>query len=68
MHNLFLGTVKSMFKLWMEIGLLSKQDIKIMEKRIKDFDVGTGLGRMPHKISANYGCYTASQWKNCTLV
>lgn len=68
MHNLFLGTAKSMFKLWMEIGLLNKQDVKTMEKRIKDFDVGTGLGRLPHKISANYGCYTASQWKNWTLL
>ncbi|KAK2552418.1 hypothetical protein P5673_026500 [Acropora cervicornis] len=51
----------------MEIDLLSKQDVKTMEKRIKDFDVGTGLGRLPHKISANYGSYTASQWKNWTL-
>ena len=68
MHNLFLGTAKSMFKLWMEQGLLKKQDIKIVEKRIKEFDVGTELGRLPHKISANYGCYTASQWKNWTLV
>ena len=68
MHNLFLGTAKSMFKLWMKLGLLNKKDIQAMEKRIKEFDVGTGLGRLPHKISANYGCYTASQWKNWTLV
>lgn len=68
MHNLFLGTAKSMFKLWVEQGLLSKKDIQTMEKRIKEFDVGTGLGRLPHKMSANYGCYTASQWKNWTLV
>ena len=68
MHNLFLGTAKSMFKLWIEQNLLSKQDIQTMESRIKEFDVGTGLGRLPHKMSANYGCYTASQWKNWTLV
>ena len=68
MHNLFLGTGKSMFKLWMGQGLLKKQEIKIVEKRLKEFDVGTGLGRLPHKISANYGCYTASQWKNWTLI
>ena len=68
MHNLFLGTAKSMFKLWMEQGLLNKKDIQTIEKRIKEFDVGTGLGRLPHKISANYGCYTASQWKNWTLI
>jgi len=57
-----------MFKLWIEQNILSKQDIQTMEKRIKEFDVGTGLGRLPHKMSANYGCYTASQWKNWTLV
>ena len=38
------------------------------EKSVKEFDVGTGLERLPHKISANYGCYTASQWKNWALV
>ena len=68
MHNLFLGTAKSMFKLWMEQGLLNKKDIQTIEKRIEEFDVGTGFGRLPHKISANYGCYTASQWKNWTLI
>ena len=68
MHNLFLGTAKSMFKLWMAEGLLEKGDIKKVEERIREFDVGTGLGRLPHKISANYGCYTASQWKNWTLI
>ena len=68
MHNLFLGTAKSMFKLWMAEGLLEKGDIKKVEERIRDFDVRTGLGRLPHKISANYGCYTASQWKNWTLI
>ena len=57
MHNLVLGTAKSMFKLWMEQGLLNKKDIQTTEKRIKEFEVGTGLGRLPHKISANYGCY-----------
>ena len=35
-----------MFKLWM------KQDIQAKEKRIKEFDVGIGLGGLTHKISA----------------
>lgn len=68
MHNLFLGTAKSMYKLWMAEGLLEKGDIKKLEECIREFDVGTGLGRLPHKISANYGCYAASQWKNWTLI
>lgn len=68
MHNLFLGTAKSVYKLWLAEGLLEKGDIKKLEERIREFDVGTGLGRLTHKISANYGCYTASQWKNWTLI
>ena len=50
-----------MFKLWM------KQDIQAKEKRITEFDVGIGLERLTHKISAMYGCYTAPQWKNWML-
>lgn len=68
MHNSFLGTAKSVYKLWMAEGLLEKGDIKKLEERIREFYVGTGLGRLTHKISANYGCYTASQWKNWTLI
>ena len=68
MHNLFLGTAKTMYKLWVQKGILSKQNILEIDKKIKGFDVGTGLGRIPHKLSSNYGCYTASQWKNWTLV
>ena len=68
MDNLFLGTAKSVYKLWMAEGLLEKGDIKKREERIREFYVGTGLGRLTHKISANCGCYTASQWKNWMLI
>lgn len=68
MHNLFLGTAKHMFKIWMAKGLLTQQNLKVLEEKIKLLDVATGYGRLPHKISSNYGSYTASQWKNWTLV
>ena len=68
MHNLFLETAKSVYKLWMAEGLLEKGDIKKLEERIREFDVGTGLERLTRKISANHGCYTASQWENWTLI
>ena len=45
-----------------------KKDLKILEERIHSFDVGTGIGRLPHRIASNYGGYTASQWKNWTLI
>ena len=68
MHNLFLGTAKHVFKLWVKKKLLSKKDLKVLEERINSFDVGTGIGRLPHRIASNYGGYTASQWKNWTLI
>ena len=52
MHNLFLGTAKSMFQLWMETDLLTKDK----------------LGRLPHKIAPNYGRYRALQWKNWVII
>jgi hypothetical protein len=67
MHNLFLGTAKFVFKLWMEAGFLTRQDLRKVEKRLEEMDVPPHLGRLPKKISANYGTYTAEQWKNWTL-
>ena len=68
MHNLFLGTAKSMFQLWKERNLLTKDKLKVIEERINRLDVGTGLGRLPHKIASNHGRYKASQWKNWTII
>ena len=68
MHNLFLGTAKHVFKLWTKKNLLTKKDLKVLEERIHSFDVWTGIGRLPHRIASNYGSYTASQWKNWTLI
>ena len=68
MHNLFLGTAKHVFKLWVKRNLLTKKDLKMLEDKINSLDVGTGIGRLPHRIASNYGGYTASQWKNCTLI
>lgn len=68
MHNLFLGTAKRMFQLWIEKDLLTKDKLKVIEERINKLDVGTGVGRLPHKIASNHGRYKASQWKNWTVI
>lgn len=54
MHNLYLGTAKRMFQLWLDRDLLTKGKLKVIEERIHNFDVGTGVGRLPHKISLNH--------------
>ena len=68
MHNLFLGTAKRMFQLWIEKDLLTKSKLKLLEEKINKLDVGTGFGRLPHKIASNHGKYKASQWKNWTII
>ena len=68
MHNLFLGTSKYVFKLWDKKGIIGKKEMKLLEKRIEEMDVPTDIGRLPKKISSNYGSYTAEQWKNWTLI
>ncbi|CAB4026113.1 Hypothetical predicted protein [Paramuricea clavata] len=67
MHNLFLGTAKAMFKIWVNNGLPSK-DLQKIEDRIKTIEIPSDLGRLPANISANHGSYTAEQWKNWTLL
>ena len=49
MHNLYQGTAKTMFKLWLERGLLTKKKLKDVEKQIEKLDMGTRLGRLPKK-------------------
>ena len=61
MHNLFLGTAKYVFKLWDKQGVIAKKEMKRLEKHIEEMDVPTDMGRLPKKISSNYGSYTAEQ-------
>lgn len=49
MHNLYLGTAKRMFELWLERDLVTKAKLKVIEERISKLDVGTGVGRLPKK-------------------
>ena len=68
MHNLFLGTAKHVFKLWVKNNLLTKKDLKALREHIHLFNVEKGVGRLPHRIAYNYCGYIASQWKNWTLI
>lgn len=55
MHNLFLGTAKDVFKLCVK-KVLNKKDLKMFEDNINSVDVGTGIGRLPHRIASNCAC------------
>ena len=51
MHNLFLGTGKRMFQLWVQNDILSKHNLAVLEKRISSFHVPSYVGRLPAQIS-----------------
>ena len=63
MHNLFLGTGKCVFSVWIETGILTKTNLKNIEQRLKLFNVPNDVGRLPSQISSSYGSFTANQWK-----
>ena len=66
MHNLFLGTAKKMFKLWVEKNILSASDLEKIEERLESINSLTDIGRIPTHISGNYGVFSAAEWKNWT--
>ena len=68
MHNLFLGTAKYVFKLWVADGHLTSKHLQQIETRIEEMEVPSHIGRLPKKIASNFGSYTAEQWKNWTTV
>ena len=68
MHNLFLGTAKYQFKIWVSEGHLNATQLKTIETRIENMEVPADIGRLPKQISSNYGSYTGEQWKNWTLI
>lgn len=68
MHNLFLGTSKTMFQLRNDQKLFPKGQLTEIEERIKSVEVPSDIGRLPMRISSNSGSYTAEQCKHWTLI
>lgn len=68
MHNLFLGTAKKMFKLWVEKGILSSVKLDKVEERLASINSLTDIGRIPTHISGYYGVFSAAEWKNWTTI
>ena len=68
MHNLFLGTAKRMFKYWIEKDILTKENLKLIDNKLREFNISRDFGRLPNNISSNWGGFNAEQWKTWTLV
>ena len=48
--------------------IITKGKLKLLDSRIRDLKISGDFGRLPNNISANWGGFTAEQWKTWTLV
>ena len=64
MHNLYLGTGKCIFKLWISTGILGRQELNDIDASLKLFTVPYSVGRLPINIESNYGGFKAAQWRS----
>ena len=60
MHNLFLGTGKHVFNLWISDNLISKEELVEIDNNSEPFIVPNNIGRLPTHISSNHGSFTAA--------
>ncbi len=63
MHNLFLGTGKHVFKVWVELEYLPARVLSDIESKLKKFRCPHDIGRIPSNIASNSGGFTTNQWR-----
>ena len=67
MHNLYLGTAKTILKnVWLNQGMLTKADLTNIQKCVDSTNVPPMVGRIPLKIASSFAGFTADQFKNWT--
>lgn len=67
MHNLLLGTAKSITELWKSSSLLSSKHFDVIQEKVDSFIAPADIGRLPMKISSGFSGFTAEQWKNWVI-
>ena len=60
MHNLFLGTGKYAFEVWMDVGIITKKHLKHFQDIVEKFVVPTDVGRIPSSIGSGVRGFTAN--------
>ena len=68
MHNLYLGTGKHAFEVWVKNDLISKKHLANLEEQVKNFIIPNNAGRLPSTIGSGYAGFTANQWSNWITV
>ena len=66
MHNIYLGTAKHMMKVWRQLKIIKDEHLPVIQERVDELRVPTGIGRIPYKIGSNFSGLTADQWLNWT--
>ena len=65
MHCLFLGVAKHFLKrVLIEQGILSQNDLSIIQNWVNAMNVPSAIGRIPYKIEHAFYSFTADQYKN----
>ena len=52
-----------MFKVWIKTEIIQKCLLTEIDKLVKSSSCPVGIGRLPNKMSSNYGNFTAAQWR-----
>ena len=60
MHNLYLGTGKHAFEVWVEKELTTKKDLATLQKQMQSFITPNNAGRLPSTIGSGCGGFTAN--------
>lgn len=68
MHNVFLGTSKHMFKVWLQLDLMTQENLEQVERKVGLFHIPNSIGRLPINIASNYGGFKAIQWQTWVTV
>ena len=50
MHNLFLGTSKRIFGIWIEKGIITKHHLLLIDELTSKFTVPSNIGRLPINV------------------
>lgn len=69
MHNLFLGTAKTVLKdVWVQNDILRGNAMNVIQSRVEKLKLPGSCGRLPKKIASGFAEFTAEQWKNWTCI
>lgn len=67
-HNLFLGSVKNLLKIWKELGYLNKANLEKIQEKKDSFIITHEVGKIPKKIICGFDGFNADEYKTVLLL